>query len=124
MQIIVKQSYAHINSSFSKWDTPVGRRIRNRDDYQRAMQEEGMITSEEAQEKSKNNIKDYKLSQEAHDIIQGAKIRSHKGKVALKLSDGLTQKMIDKGIIKKKGFGLESLPSAYQPKGGFYGNSK
>ena len=113
MQIIVKQNYNHVNSAFSRWDTPTGRRIRNKDDYERAMKEEGMITCEEAQDRVKK-LKDYKLSQEAHDIIQGAKIKSHNGKVRLGMSDGITQKMIEKGIIKPKGYGMEHLPAHLQ----------
>ena len=113
MEVIVKKSYEHINRSFKNWDTPVGRRIRNRDDYERAMREEGMISSEQAQ----NNVKElrnYILSKEAKEIITEAKLKSKNGKLKLNMSDGLTTKMIDKGIIKPKGYGMEHLPAHLQ----------
>lgn len=108
MQIIVKQSYNHLNTSFKNWNTPKGRYIRNKSEYEQAMREEGMITSEEAESRVKK-LKDYKLSKEADSIIRAARYKVKNG--GLKLSDGITEKMIDKGIIKPKGFGLEHLPA-------------
>ena len=111
MEIIVKQSYNHINSSFKRWDTPIGRRIKNKADYERAMKEEGMVTCEEAQANIRKN-KEYNLSKEAEGIIRVARDKIRNG--GLKLSDGVTQKMIDKGIIKPKGYGMEHLPAHLQ----------
>lgn len=111
MEIIVKQSYNHLNTSFKNWNTPKGRYIKNKDDYERAMREEGMVTSEEAASRVKK-LKDYKLSSEASDIIRVARDKVRNG--GLKLSDGITQKMIDKKIIKPKGFGIEHLPAHLQ----------
>jgi hypothetical protein len=110
MEVVIKK-YEHFNTSFKKWNTPKGRYIRNKDDYDRAMKEEGMITSEEAVERVKP-LKDYKLSGEAESIIREARDKIRSG--GLKLSDGVTQKMIDKKIIKPKGYGLEHLPSHLQ----------
>lgn len=113
MEIIVKQSYNHINSSFKRWDTPIGRRIKNKSDYERAMKEEGMVTCEEAQANIRKN-KEYNLSKDAENIIRAAKNRSNNGKLKLSISDGLVIKMIDKGIIKPKGYGMEHLPAHLQ----------
>lgn len=117
MQIIVR-SYEHVNRSFKNWNTPKGRYIRNKDEYERAMKEEGMISSEEAAERSKTGLKKYKLSDNAKGIISHAQLISGKGG-KVKLGSGLVDKMIKIGAIKKKGYGLEYLPAKYQIQGGF-----
>lgn len=120
MEIIVRK-YEHYNTSFKNWNTPKGRYISSKSDYEKAMREEGMISSEQAAQNYKNPIKDYKLSKKAEDIIRTAKLKSKNGKLKLDMSDGLLNTMIDNGIIKKKGYGMAHLPSAYQKKGGFNG---
>lgn len=111
MVYISIKNYEHVNRSFKNWNTPQGRYIKNKDDYDRAMKEEGMITAEESESKVKK-LKDYNLSHDAEEIIRESRNKIKSG--GLKLSDGITQKMIDKGIIKKKGFGLEHLPKHLQ----------
>lgn len=102
MQIIVKR-YEHVNTAFKNWNTPKGRYISSKSEYEKAMREEGMISSEEAAHRAKSNIKDYKLSKEAENIIRTAKLKSKNGKLKLNISDGLVTAMIDKKIIKKNG---------------------
>ena len=125
MQIIVKQSYNHINTAFKNWNTPRGRYIRNKDEYERAMKEEGMVTYEEAQERSCKNLKEYKITKEAQEILRAAKsCAKSNGTINLKDRPKLIEKMIKHGSIKKNIDYSNMLPSHYQPKGGFNGNTK
>lgn len=119
MQIIVKQSYNHINSSFPKWDTPKGVYVKNRDHYDRLMKENGMVSFEQAEYlASQKKPKEYKASQESLDIIKSAKqIADRKGNV--KLGDKAIKALIDKKAIGKKIPSYMQLPSAYQNKGGY-----
>lgn len=121
VHIIVKQGYSHINSSFSGWDTPTGKLVKNKDHYDRLCKEQGMVSYEKAQEMADNSrkakIKDYKPSNEAIQIIKSAKnIADNNGNV--KLGDRTIKAMIDKKIIGKKIPEYMKLPSAYN-KGGF-----
>jgi len=115
MQIIVKQSYNHYNSS-------LGMQIRNKDHYDRVCKEMGMVTYEQAEEiaaKSRaEKIKPYKVSKESEELIKYAnQIKDKKGN--LKLGDVAINKLIEKKAIGKKIPEYMNLPSAYQNKGGF-----
>lgn len=120
MQIIVK-SYAHINKSFSGWDTPQGKIIKNRDHYERTMREQGMVSFEEAQEiadeAAKSKIKNYEISKESLDIIQSAKQSADK-KGNVKLGDRAIDALVNKKAIGKVIPSYMKLPAAYN-KGGF-----
>lgn len=114
MQIIIKQSYNHYNSS-------LGMNIRNKDHYDRVCKERGMVSYEKAAELAeqgkKERIKDYKISKDSEDLIKYAhQIKDSKGN--LKLSDTAIKKMIDKKAIGKKIPSYMQLPAAYD-KGGF-----
>lgn len=102
MQIIIKK-YEHVNTAFQNWNTPKGRYISSKSDYEKAMREEGMVSSEKLAQNYKSPIKDYKLSKDAENIIKAAKLKSKNGKLKLNMSDGLVTTMIDKKIIKKNG---------------------
>lgn len=118
MQIIVKQSYAHVNKSFPDWDSPQGRIVKNKDHYERLMKENGMISYEKAKEiASGPKRKDYILSKKAKSIIESAKnSKTSKGKVSL--SSKTVDAMIKMGAIGKKIPDYMKLPSAYTT-GGF-----
>lgn len=122
MQIIVKSSYKHINSALGNWDTPVGKLVKNRAHYDQLCREQGMISYEQAQElaeKNKNG-KEYKMSNEARQIIDSCKFyKDKKGNVNLKERPKLVEKMVKHGTIKDSSQYLKYLPAAYQPKGGF-----
>lgn len=121
MIVIVKPSYSHINRAIPEWDTPSGRKVKNEAHYKELCKQYNLIPYEEAQERASKNAKgkEYKLSSASKEIIKSAKNKSKNGKLNLNTGDALLTTMIGAGIVKKKGFGLEHLPAAYQPKGGF-----
>lgn len=126
VNIIVKQSYNHINSSLPGWDTPKGRYVKNKDHYDRLCKESGMVSFEQAQEiadKARSTkIKDYKPSKEALEIIKAAKNSSDKnGNV--KLSDRTIEAMIKKKAIGQKIPDYMKLPELNKEKGGFYSDN-
>lgn len=113
MQILVKSSFKHINRSIPDWDTPTGREVKSEAHYNQLLKQYNLMPYEKAEELRKRNEKgkEYKLSGASQQIIKEAKLKSRGGKLNLSLSDGLTQTMIDQGIVKPKGFGLEHLPA-------------
>lgn len=117
VNIIVK-SYEHFNKSLPNWDTPKGKYIRTKDQYDRAIKESGMISYEESNQKNASKkLKDYSLSNEAKKIIQAAKnSKDKRGNV--KLSDRTIDAMVSRGIIGKKIPDYMKLPYSYT-KGGF-----
>lgn len=120
MQIIVK-NYAHVNKSFSGWDTPHGKVIRGREHYERTMKEQGMVSFEEAKELAEkgaaSKVKPYNVSKESLDIIRLAKLIADK-KGNVKLGDRAIDALINKKAIGKKIPEYMKLPSVYN-KGGF-----
>lgn len=119
VNIIVKQSYNHINSSFRNWDTPTGVLVKNKDHYDRLMKEQGMVSFEQAEEMaSQKKPKDYKVSKESLEIIKSVK-QSADSKGNVKLGDRAIKALIDKKAIGKKIPSYMQLPKSYQNKGGF-----
>lgn len=117
MQIIVK-NYAHVNKSFSGWDTPQGKIIKSREHYERTMKEQGMVSFEQAEEMANNKkLKEYKVSDESLAIINSAKLRADK-KGNVKLGDRAIDALISRKAIGKKIPEYMKLPSVYD-KGGF-----
>lgn len=122
MEIIVKQSFKHVNRSLPNWDTPGGRKVKSEAHYKQLLKENNMISYEQAQEQAQKNAKgrDYKLSGTAQEIIND--VKSHckdKNNLQLKDKPKLVEKMIKHGVIKDNSQYLKYLPSAYQPKGGY-----
>ena len=115
MQIIVKQSYNHYNSS-------LGMQIKNKDHYDRVCKERGYVSYEKCQELAdKGRLakqKPYKISKESEQIIREAKLKSDK-KGNVKLSDRQIDVLVKSKAIGKKIPDYMKLPSAYQSKGGF-----
>ena len=59
MPAIIVKNYEHFNRSLPNWDTPKGKYIKTKDQYDRAMKEAGMISYEEMNrivESNKNKI--------------------------------------------------------------------
>lgn len=76
-----------------------------------------MIPYEKAQEMAKTNArgKDYKLSASANDLIQAAKrFKGPNGEFRHGRCPQLIDKMINQGIVKPKGYGIEHLPAHLQ----------
>ena len=102
MEIIVRQSYKHINSSLPNWDTPTGKYVKNKDHYDRLMKESGMISYEKAKGIANGpKTKEYKLSNTAQDIISAAK-NSKDSRGNVKLSDRTIDALIKHGAIGNK----------------------
>jgi len=116
--IIVKR-YEHYNRSFKKWDSPKGRYISSRAEYEKAMKEEGLIPLEQAKviaEKVQQEGREYpnKLSPKAMSLLRSVH-KDKKGRI--KLSD----RQVD--ALKEVGAKVEMpdwLPKHYK-EGGFSG---
>ena len=118
MQIIVK-NYEHHNRAFKNWDSPKGKYIKTKDDYDRAMKEQGMVSYEKMQQMaSEKKLKEYKLSEQSKEIIKTAKnCKDKRGNV--KLSDKTVDAMVKIGAIGKKIPEYMGVPSS-SSEGGFY----
>lgn len=81
LNIIVK-SYEHVNRSLPNWDTPKGKVIRSKAHYESELRKHNMVPYEQAREIAKNvqenKRKEYKLSDQAREIIQTAKSSADK----------------------------------------------
>ena len=117
MEIIVRK-YEHFNRSFKHWDTPKGKYIRTKRQYNEAMAREGMVPYEEAKERvekfdDKLNKSTYgPLSRKADSLIRSVH-GGKKGKIAL--SDRQIDAMKEVGV----NFNALHCPKHYQKEGGF-----
>ena len=86
-EIIVKD-YEHFNKAFKSWDTPKGKYIRTKHEYNEAMKREGFVSQERAEQlyekrtRKRQETHKRKLSRKARDIIRSAKPDKN-GKVKL-----------------------------------------
>ena len=119
MPNIIVKSYEHVNRALPNWDTPNGRYIKNKDEYDRAVKESGMISFEESRRRNENKkLKDYNLSSKGIEIIKAAKNSKDKnGNV--RLTDRTIDAMKDIGAIGKKIPSYMNVPKGVD-KGGFY----
>lgn len=110
------ENYDHINRSFKEWDTPQGKKIRNKREYDEAMKRDGLVSEEKAADmvrakKEKRDNTPYKASPEMREFMDG--VNSDKnGNV--KLSGRQIDFMKDRGMtfdreklerMKKDGLG-------------------
>lgn len=111
--IIIKQSYSHINRSLPDWDTPNGRIVKNKDHYDRLMKENGMVSYEQMQKHAEGKkLKDYELSERGKSLIRSVSgAKDSKGRV--KLGDRAIKAMVDMGAIGKKIPDYMKLPDVY-----------
>jgi hypothetical protein len=117
MEILIKK-YEHFNRSFRNWDSPKGRYISSRSDYEKAMREEGMIPYEQAKEiaqKEQAKREEYpnKLSPKAMSLLTSVNVKKD-GKI--KLSDRQVKGLEAVGVKVKL---PDWLPKHYQEKGEF-----
>ena len=102
MPAIIIKNYEHFNRSFPNWDTPKGKYIRNKDEYDREMKTHNMRPYEESLDKAKySNLKPLKISDKALEIIRAAKATKDK-KGNVKLGDRTIDAMREIGAIGKK----------------------
>lgn len=116
--IIVKH-YAHHNRSFKNWDTPKGKWISSKKQYDECMAREGMIPHEQAREiahkRELEMVKSYDgIGDKAMELIKSVK-KGKNGKIRLggKQIDGL------KEVGVKLSYPDWFCPSHYKPEGGF-----
>lgn len=116
MHIIVK-NYEHFNRSMGNWDTPKGKYIKSKSQYENEMAKQGLKPVEQFGQVSEASRKEYKLSEKARAIIESARSsKDSKGRV--KLSDRTIDAMKSIGALGKKIPSYMQLPSAYN-QGGF-----
>ena len=115
--IIVKK-YEHVNRSFGNWNTPKGKYISSRKQYNEEMAKGGFVSFEDGSEMAQaaSKRKEYRgISPKAMEICQQAKnLSDRKGNIAW--TPKLVEAMKDVGV----GFDYyDKLPKHYQPQGGF-----
>jgi len=117
---IIVRNYEHYNKSFKNWNTPYGRYIGSKSDYENALIEEGMVTEKEADKLGLNKLpehKDYAVTNDTLALINSvAQTKDKQGRV--KPSD----RAIDRLIEKKQqnlNYNKSMCPEHYKPEGGF-----
>ena len=121
MPAIIIKNYEHFNTALPNWDTPKGKYIRTKDQYDRAVKEAGMVSYEEMQRKvesNKNRGDTYRPSSKALGIVKHAISKADRdGKVKL---DGRAIKELESmKALKPKVPDYMKIP-AYSNKGGFH----
>jgi hypothetical protein len=73
---IIVKNYEHYNRAFSGWDSPQGKYISSKADYQRKLDEQGMVTCEEAERQGLNTgakRQAYVITPETQQLIESVK---------------------------------------------------
>lgn len=121
MPNIIIRNWEHFNTALPNWNSPKGRYIRTKDEYDRACKEAGMISYDEMQrrvESNKNKRTEYKPSEKALAIMRHAMDHADK-KGNVKLSGRAIEGLKEMKALKPKIPSYMQLPSAYSGKGGF-----
>ena len=115
MNIIVK-SYEHFNRALPNWDSPKGKYISSRAQYEKERARNGFVPFEVAERSKVDNHKPYDgISNEAMEVCRAAKDMADK-KGNLRIGSVLQKKMESVGVS----FDMSKLPKHYQdvPTGG------
>ena len=70
------KNYEHYNKAFKNWNSPHGRYIGSKADYEKALHEEGMVTQDDANKMGLNEgatRKDYGLTKDTQELIESVK---------------------------------------------------
>ena len=115
---IIIKSYEHLNRSFPKWDTPKGKYISSKRQYDEELKRGGFVEYEKGcriAEQKKSQKVDYKgLTPQAENVIRAAhNISDRKGHI--KPSDRLIDGMKEVGV----NFYNQNIPKHYRKEGGF-----
>ncbi len=116
MTHIIVKNYEHFNRSLPNWDSPKGKYIRSKAQYQNELAKSGMKVVEKFGQTSEPKRKEYVISQKTREIIKEVRqTKDKKGNV--RLSDRQIDAMRQMGAIGKKIPTYMGKPSG---KGGFY----
>jgi len=113
--IIVKQ-YEHHNRAFAGWDSPQGKYISSKADYQRELDRQGMITCEDAEKQGLNSgakRHEYEITKETQQLIENVRLTAY-SKGNIKPGD----KAIDALTSKQPKYNPQALPSSLPTEGG------
>ena len=115
---IIVKSYEHFNRSLPNWDSPKGKYIGSRKQYEQELAKGGFVKFEDGEQMAKaaNLRQEYKgISPKARKLCEQAKyLADKKGKI--KWTTGLVNAMKEIGV----GFDYyNKLPAHYEQKGGF-----
>lgn len=71
------KNYEHVNRSFKNWNTPNGRYISSKADYEKALAEEGMVTEKQARDRgltdNDKTKKKYEISKESIQLLNSVR---------------------------------------------------
>ena len=107
--IIVKK-YEHFNRSLGNWDSPKGKYIGSKAQYEKELAKQGFVSFEEAEKMKTNPHKEYKgISVKAMEVCKAAKdMADRKGN--LRIGTRLQKAMESVGVS----FDMDKLPKHYQ----------
>ena len=74
---IIVKNYEHHNRAFSGWDSPQGKYISSKAEYQRELDRQGMITCEEAEKQGLNKgakRQDYAITKDTQQLIENVRL--------------------------------------------------
>jgi len=117
---VIVKNYEHYNRSFSKWNDSRGRYIGSRSDYEKALNEEGMVTQEEAEKTGLNTgakHADYSISSDTLQLIESVR-NTADSNGNIKPSDKAVEALNKKINRKQQEYNKRWLPDAYDT-GGF-----
>ena len=79
------KKYEHYNKSFANWNSPCGRYISSKAEYEKAMREEGMISEREARRQGisdKADRKEFTVNKATVSLIESVRAtKDSKGKI-------------------------------------------
>lgn len=110
---IVVKNYEHLNRAMPNWDTPKGKHISSRKQYEEEIRRAGLTKYKEPVNQP---YKKLKANPETIKFLNSLN-PDKKGKV--KLSDRQIDYMIKKGAIKDRDKYNKYIPKDYSEKGGF-----
>ena len=115
MHIIVKH-YEHFNRSFKNWDSPKGKYISSKKQYQEEMAKGGFVPYESGDHQPKR--KEYKPSEATLKFLHQVKDMADK-KGNLPITTTFVKKLQDMKVVPKEPSFYDKLPKHYTEEGGF-----
>ena len=113
---VIVKNYEHFNRAFKNWDSPQGKYISSKAEYQRELDRQGMITCEEAERRGMNSgakRMEYVLEKDTQKLIESVR-QTADSKGNIKPGD----KAIDALTSKKPKYNPQALPKSLPTEGG------